>query len=446
LGLNGAVLFGWLVRHSLVIPGAKHTTLGVIALRIASYPSLTKEAISEAAFWLGARSVTDVTDEDELPPQLLPNEFPQIDGLKSNGVLQVGAIQDAGYLLVSIYDPVKGQSVVQLIQIRDEKVVKRWIPDIPSLSSVTDLSFNPARFRIMHPLLMSDGGLVFHGLEDGPLFKINSCSQLDWVLNKEFHHAIEEDADGNLWVSSRQKSNYYTNLLSQRNYDDQTITKISADGKLLFEKSVTKILEDNGYFSLIFGTGRYFPDKIHLNDIQPLVFSGKYWNKGDLLLSLKHISTILLYRPSTDKVIWLKTGPWLNQHDVDVVSSSSIAVFGNDIYFHKTGRVGSMIYGHNNIYLYNFEQDSTLTPFTGVMKSADIRTEHEGLQEFLPDGSVFVEETGRGRLLRLSRENLIWEYTPRVSDAAVSLLSWSRYLTEDDVNELLPILKSANCK
>ena len=36
--------------------------------------------------------------------------------------------------------------------------------------------------------------------------------------------------------------------------------------------------------------------------------------KNDLVISLRNLSTILVYRPST-KIKWLKTGPWINNHD-----------------------------------------------------------------------------------------------------------------------------------
>ena len=47
-------------------------------------------------------------------------------------------------------------------------------------------------------------------------------------------------------------------------------------------------------------------DPIHINDIEPVKFGGKYWKEGDVFLSLGHQSMIMLYRPSTNKVIWYK--------------------------------------------------------------------------------------------------------------------------------------------
>ena len=72
----------------------------------------------------------------------------------------------------------------------------------------------------------------------------------------------------------------------------------------------SKIFIDNGLEYLLFSVGdRYFDkDPIHLNDIQPVDFDGEYWKKGDVFLSLRHQSMVLLYRPSTNKIIWKGTG------------------------------------------------------------------------------------------------------------------------------------------
>ena len=56
---------------------------------------------------------------------------------------------------------------------------------------------------------------------------------------------------------------------------------------------------------MIFTAGGYLDDGLHLNDIQPALTDSPYWKKGDLFLSLRHKSLILLYRPSTGKIIWM---------------------------------------------------------------------------------------------------------------------------------------------
>ena len=55
-----------------------------------------------------------------------------------------------------------------------------------------------------------------------------------------------------------------------------------------YEKSVSQIFIDNGLEYLLFAHGNdYEYDPIHINDIQPVNFDGKYWKKGDLFYQLE---------------------------------------------------------------------------------------------------------------------------------------------------------------
>ena len=51
-------------------------------------------------------------------------------------------------------------------------------------------------------------------------------------------------------------------------------------------------------------------DPIHLNDIEPALSDTMYWEKGDVFLSVRYLSAIIHYRPSSNKVINYITGPF----------------------------------------------------------------------------------------------------------------------------------------
>ena len=87
---------------------------------------------------------------------------------------------------------------------------------------------------------------------------------------------------------------------------DDAIVKLSNNGELLYEKSISEIFIENGLEHLLFSIGgnNFIRDPIHSNDVQPVNFDGEYWKKGDVFLSLRHQSMILLYRPSTNEIVW----------------------------------------------------------------------------------------------------------------------------------------------
>jgi hypothetical protein len=433
LGINLTVLFGWAVYHANT-GGERLGKLGPVVLTIARFPSLVKKVFVEGK---------------ALSPLLIVNRFPEIDGFNKNGAPQAGAISDSGYLLLSAYDNSKNQSTVKLIRISDQHVVHEWVPNIHELAkhhnpenhTITVNDISPSRYRIGHPFLLNNGSLIFHNME-GPLFNIDLCSNMKWIIDQHFHHAIEQDRDGNFWVSSVIEPASYdkTKFIG---YRDDAIAKVSPDGRVLFKKSVSKILEENAYRGLLFGAGPYEEDSIHLNEIQPAHYSTKYWLKGDLLLSMRHRSTIFIYRPGTNKIIWLKTGPWLNQHNPDFLGESKISVFGNDTIRNKREEVS--VNGQNNIYVFDFKDRSVSTPYSDVLRKLDVRTVSEGRQKILKNGDVFVEESNYGRVLRVSPKKEVWEFMVKVDNYTAGVISWSRYLTREQVKIVLPLLEGSNC-
>ena len=122
---------------------------------------------------------------------------------------------------------------------------------------------------------------------------------------------------------------------------------------------------ENGYQGLLFGTDLYERDDlVHINDVQTALYSTEYWEIGDLLISLRNRSAVFLYRPSTNKVLWLQVGPWLHQHDSDFIGQSKISIFGNDVARREKDRQEPFLNGQNDIYVYDFENGSIITPYT----------------------------------------------------------------------------------
>ncbi|EAU54507.1 arylsulfotransferase family protein [Mariprofundus ferrooxydans] len=426
--LCSTVLFGWYVKRALQ-QDARLESYGSAIVAIADFPSQMKRTFDEL--------------KEKKSPLLLINRFPEIDNFNENGEMQQGAATDKGYLLLSVYDQNKGQSVVKLVRISDNYVVHEWVPSIEELKTHIHYDPNnnvqPLRYRIMHPLLLDDGSIVFK--MEGPLVKVDACSRIKWVTNGVFHHSIEQDSSGNLWVPSViEPSTYDMDKLGR--YRDDAITQVSLNGKVLFRKSVSRILEENGYVGLLFGVSLY-EDMIHLNDIQPALYTTQYWKEGDLLISLRHRSTVFLYRPSSNKIIWLKTGPWLNQHDVNFVGQSEISVFNNNVLRSKRG--GDIEVGNNNIMIFDFADGHVSTPYNKPLDSLKVHTSTEGRGEILDNGDVFIEETNYGRILRASKDKVVWQFASKVNDKFVSMTHWSRYLTKEQVRNVIPVLEGSTC-
>jgi len=343
-----------------------------------------------------------------------------------------GDFIDTGYLLISRYSKVHSQVIVELVQLNDFVVLHTWIPpinDILKHSKPDQISNTIAGYRAQHPLLLDDGSLVFMSGE-GPIVKISKCSTITWVVAEHFHHSIEMTHAGNLVVP-------LVNLPRMQSFPenlrDDGFATISPDGKVLQRWSVTKILMENGYRGLLMGIGRWERDRIHLNDAQPILMDTGLAKVGDIALSLRHMSTVLLYRPNSNKVVWLRTGPWLNQHDINILDDGTYSVFGNDV-FRLEEEGETPLEESSEIYVYNAMTNKVTIPFSNILKSEKMFSATEGRSRILANGDVYIEETDGHRLLRLSQNKVRWDYINKITDNTTGALHWSRYLTADEVN------------
>ena len=427
VSIIGSVLFGASVRHVL-IGGHKLGFFGETVLYIAEFPS----------------NVQDVLEMGPSEQYISQTRFRNLDGFKKDGKLPAGVLADEGYLLLSSYNANKEQATVQLIQINTQKTLHEWVPDIDLLNELNILSekysadfTTTSNFRLMHPLPVNGTRLVFNN--SSGLYGMNLCGENDMFVDGTFHHSNELDHEGNIWVPSVKYPHSFERLSEFR---DDAIAKISPSGDVLFTKSVAEILVENGYQGL-FATSND-DDPIHINDIQPALSDSNFWRKGDLLMSLRNPSTVLLYRPSTNKVLWLKTGPWMNQHDISFVDDHTISVFGNNVIDNR-GTI-RLFYGQNSVYFYDFKTNEVSEPYREIMKEMEVKTITEGLGTPLSGGDLFIDESNEGRILRVSADEVKWEFVRRIDEESLAMSSWSRYLTPQAAEPMIEQLRSNSCK
>jgi hypothetical protein len=140
-------------------------------------------------------------------------------------------------------------------------------------------------------------------------------------------------------------------------------------------------------------------------------------------MSMRSRNSIMLYRPKTNKIIWIKTGPWLAQHDCDFVDGKTIMIFGNDVLWNKNSL---LVNGHNDIYFYDFEKKEVIKPYTNLMKKIGIKTISEGRCDILSNGDLFIDESNNGKLYVINKDNLKMIYTERYDKNHIKMFNWVR--------------------
>lgn len=364
-------------------------------------------------------------------------------GVGECGIYSFGdAVSDSNAVLVSSFEPALGQASIKLMRICDGEKLFEWVPPIDDERLVGFTSRHRVRpeapnQRFAHPLLLPDGSVVFNR-QCGPLTRLDRNSEIVWIIEGDFHHSLELDANGDIWGCMNRVPGYLDTTMDFGSafFEDNAIVKISQEGSILYEKSVAELFTENHLRGILYGAGFFGQDAIHLNDVEPALFDGPYWKKGDLLLSFRHFSMLLLFRPSENRVLWYRMGDWINQHDGDFVDSTHISVFGNDM-VRFINEDDLLIDGYSNIYVIDLGNDSVSTPYTDVFREQEIACLAEGLCEIFPDGRVFIEQTKPGRLLIARPGRALWSYTQCIGEDMASMFSWSRYIKAESLPENL---------
>ncbi|WP_193143322.1 MULTISPECIES: arylsulfotransferase family protein [unclassified Meridianimarinicoccus] len=359
---------------------------------------------------------------------------------------------DAGYLLLSRYDPDRARGVIELWDLNAQTELHVWLPPIDEInrqatdfkSDTMDLARdkNQSRFLPRHPAILPNGDIVIKSRT--PLSRVDACNRIVWINDDYlFHHSTEVDTDGSLWVATVLNPPSIARVNKEEFLDD-AITHVSAEGEVLMVRSVADILLKQGMHNFVFGRDEYLANPIHLNDIQPVTADGPYWKKGDLFLSLRNPSMIALYRPSEDRIVWSKSGPWSHQHDVDVLDDHRIAVFNNNSY---EAYPIPWIPDHSEVLVYDFDTQTVTSPWGDVLAEMALRSATEGLQQIRASGEIMIEEQNAGRLFALDADqSLLWEYINRDEEGYQARLGWSRFLEPAAGDALVAKLNTLTCQ
>lgn len=449
------IIFGWVVKYT-VVGGKKAGAIGEAAVVLASIPSNLKILYDKGLEIEGGKIV-------QKNPQIL-------DFKNAGNFLQIdNGFHDDGLLFISAYSKEHSVSTVYLYDIINDRKIWEWIPspeDIveasPSLKAAKkngklEQINTRALFRSQHPLLLDDGSIILSGGE-GPLIRMSPCGKLMWVTDRQFHHSIEEVGDSLIVpiVSQVNRDNYIGKYLR----DDGYAIVAKKDGRIIKEESIASILMRGGYEGLLFGQSMLDfrvileqkgfedllsdedikEDRVHLNDAEVILHSDNYVKSGDVMFSIRNLSTVFLYRPSEDRIVWLKTGPWLGQHDIDYLGNGKFSIFGNDAYaFGKD--IPSK--ANSTIYVYDMQDGSISKPYETTISDSKLTSATQGQQRILSNGDAFIEITASGKLFRISPKKIRWSYVHRISNLEIGALHWSRYFNRNEVN--LDWIKNSKC-
>lgn len=427
----------WSVKHVIATGGSRLTkTQAEMIWTVANLPRHVSAAMLQLVSML----------KDE-PSALLVNRE---DVEKPHWTRRFPVTEDDGYLLFSGVERGGKQSIVALMRVKDGEVLARWQPDwdevLRQRRETKDSNVTKSNIMAIHPVLLPDGDVVFNIWEG--MVRVGLCdSKPKWVLGDVTHHSNELDSNGNLWVPSRATDAFSDNPWLGDQVKDDALAEVSLDGKLLRKISFSKIMRDNGLEALLFGTKglRIHDDPIHINQISIAPWTTDHWQQGDILISARNMSTIFLYRPSTGRIIWYQTGPWMNQHSSAFVGDHQISVFDNNVIVDQGANSFLTPKAINRVMVYDFKTKQVSEPYAKLLEEAKPISVTEGRAQILNDGGLFLEETNFGRHLRFTKDRLLWSRINDYDEKRIGMVAWSRYLTAEEVAQPLKAISNLNC-
>jgi len=247
------------------------------------------------------------------------------------------------------------------------------------------------------------------------IIKFDKNSNIIWSHFGQNHHDLAIDMDGDIYsLGSRmipisEVQEKYPRNTYMGDIRDDLVVILSPDGKEIKRFSIFDAFYLSPYASYLNFTPRH-SDIFHANSIQIIDEStgNQYaqFDKGDILVSLRNISTIIVIDSVEGRVKWSLSGMWSKQHKAVFLENGNIMLLdnlgGNSDSFFELNR--------SRIIEFNPNTQEILWQYRGS-KNNIFFTKWLGYNQRLPNGNTLITEADQGRIFEVSRDNeIVWEH------------------------------------
>ncbi|HET8702105.1 MAG TPA: arylsulfotransferase family protein, partial [Nitrococcus sp.] len=332
----------------------------------------------------------------------------------------------------------------------DGKVVPEWKRTFSSLWDSSAKAHDPVPdrqtyFRKAHVYPNGDLLAIYIGVGDTPwgygMVKLDPNSKVIWKNLDSFHHDFSIADDGRIYALThafRKKPVKDADQLKPPFLEDSLAIISPNDGKTLKKVSLVEAFNKSDYRRLLWRIPYYtLQDPLHTNSVKVLdrataaVLARKVpvAAAGQVLLSFRELAggTIALLDVDKGIIVWATRGPWLSQHDVDVLPNGDFTLFDNRGHFGAGGKTRVI----------------EIDPGTGALVWSYAGTsEHplqsliRGSQERLPNGDTLITESDGGRLLEVTPGGqIVWEFVNPIrggkDNKYIPVVSWAQRIRPD---------------
>ena len=328
--------------------------------------------------------------------------------------------------------------IVELVDLSTYKTIKKYDPyeEIKKITNQFKKHKNNYVLKevsvIRSPYI--DVNLNMYFLSNSEIFfKVDKNSKLLWFNDEfDYHHTFDYDNVNNIIyaIGCDKKTPEYQEIYYYDGYCNDSIVLIDSEtGKTIKSFSITNLFINQNLHNYLFIGRKDIPaeDPLHINDVQIVRKNGPFFKNGDVFLSLGHLNMVILVDKDFKNIKWKYSDGLFHQHDIDIINENQIAIFNNNrVYTNK-----DQVFKDNEIVIYDFQKNYLSSPYREIMKSLNIETISQGLQE-LTDFGIIIEEQNYGRILMVNKNELIFEYLNKSSDGISYQVHWSSIIKNKD--------------
>lgn len=355
---------------------------------------------------------------------------------------------------VTIYDPTQAQNGLTLYSSTHEQaaylmdmegnVLHRWQMNFSDLWDETAAVKHPrpdAFIYIEKAHVLPNGDLIalYTAIGDTPwgygIAKLNASSEVIWKYLAHAHHDFEIDEAGNIHVLTQQVTESelegFAHLPRPR-IDDYIVT-LSPDGREIASTSLMEVFAKSPYGRrLYFASQESFNngDYLHANSVDVLKgpapgIPGS--RAGQVLISFREVSTVALVDTEREEIVWAQSGPWVRQHDAQLLPSGNMLLFDNE------GDHG----GHGISRVIEFEPATSAIVWSyGGSEDAPLESKARSSQTRLANGNTLIVESMAGRVIEVAPNGeIVWEFINPVRggerDRRIPIIFWVQRLDPD---------------
>lgn len=391
------VVFSWSVR-STTMGSDLSGRFGQVATAIASFPSVTKQALTDLKAYADGsyveRSVgvrrEESADYTDFEPVVVRTDV-DIEGLLMKA--DRSRLAPGWRLMAGTYVVDGSVQTGAILLSPDLEIVRNWhLDEIP----IGDMEPRPPLRKVVHGMdMMRDGSLVISFDGGSSLQRFGFCGEREWAVAGRYHHTVTlDDTQETVWT-----------LL------DENLARVStADGTIVQQISMDDVVDANPDIDIleirmvhdneVHGNSRnteprWLEDVYHFNDVDPLPASltdaFPQFERGDVLISSRSINLVFVLDPDDLKIKWWRMGTVQRQHDPDWLPNGQISIFNN-----------RMSRDYSEIVMVDPDTFEKTVTFDG--RKNDFYTRIRGKHQVLDNGNIIVSSPQQGRIFEVTAD------------------------------------------